>query len=183
MNVLIIQASPNEGGLTASCAKAAAEGVQAAGGQATLASIARKDIARCKQCKDGWGGCRPYHECYGTEDDFQPLHQLVREADGYVLVTPVYWGDMSESLKAFTDRLRRCEAPRGDESALANKPIICVAAAGGSGGGMISCLEQMERWLGHVRARRFDLIPINRWNAAYKVDTVRAAAQAMVSMG
>lgn len=183
MNVLIISASPNEGGLTASCARAAAEGVQAAGGQATLAPIARRAIARCNQCNDGWGGCRSRHECFGVQDDFQALHQAVREADAYVFVTPVYWGDMSESLKAFTDRLRRCEAPCGDQSALANKPIICVAAAGGGGGGMISCLEQMERWLGHVRARRFDMIAINRWNAAYKVDTVRAAAQAMASLG
>ena len=183
MNVLVIHSSPNESGLTASCAQAAVQGVEAAGGQATLTPIARKQIGRCNQCNDGWGGCRPRHECSGVQDDFQALHQLAREADAYVLVTPVYWGEMSESLKALTDRLRRCEAPCGDDSCFANKPIICVAAAGGGGGGMLSCLEQMDRWLSHVRARRFDMVAINRWNAAYKVEAVRAAAQAMVSLG
>jgi len=144
--------------------------------------IARCHLARCNQCSNGWGGCREHHECDGINDDFQLLHQQVCNADAYVFVTPVYWGDMSESLKAFTDRLRRCEATRGDEGVLANKPMICVAAAGGSGGGMISCLEQMERWLSHVRARRFDMIAVNRWNSAYKVDTIHAAAKAMASL-
>ena len=67
------------------------------------------------------GECRPEHECQ-VEDDFQALHGRMLQADAYVLVTPVYWGEMSESAKAFADRLRRCEATRGDESGLAGKP-------------------------------------------------------------
>jgi len=99
-----------------------------------------------------------------------------------VLVTPVYWGEWSESAKAFTDRLRRCEATRGDESGLAGKPVIAVAAAGGSGGGTITCLLSMENWIHHVRARKFDLIPITRWTRPYKLDTIRAAARVMVGL-
>ena len=82
-------------------------------------------------------------------------------------------------MKAFTDRLRRCEATRGEESGLSQKPIIMVAAAGGSGNGMITCLASMERWIQHVRARKWDFIPVNRWNRHYKLDTIRNAAQAM----
>jgi hypothetical protein len=87
---------------------------------------------------------------------------------------------MSESAKALTDRLRRCEATRREGSYLAGKPFIAVAAAGGSGGGMITCLSAMERWAQHVRARVFDLIPVNRWSRPYKLDAVREAAAAMV---
>jgi multimeric flavodoxin WrbA len=102
------------------------------------------------------------------------------KADALVFVTPVYWGDLSESMKAFTDRLRRCEASQGEESGLANKPVLMVAAAGGSGNGMITCLASLERWIQHVRARKWDFIPVNRWNRAYKLGTIRSAASAMV---
>ena len=104
----------------------------------------------------------------------------MRQADAYVLVTPVYWGELSESAKALTDRLRRCEATRGDGSSLGGKPVIAVAAAGGSGNGMITCLLSMERWIEHVRARKFDFIPVNRWNRAHKLVAIRSAARAMI---
>ena len=84
------------------------------------------------------------------------------------------------SAKAFTDRLRRCEATRGQESGLFGKPVIAVAAAGGSGNGTVTCLLSMERWIQHVRARFFDLLPVTRWSRAYKLATIREAAQAMV---
>jgi multimeric flavodoxin WrbA len=104
------------------------------------------------------------------------------QADGYILVTPVYWGEMSESAKAFTDRLRRCEASReAGKSILFKKPVIAVAAAGGSGGGMITCLLSMERWIQHVQGRVFDLIPVNRWSRRYKLAAIRAAGRAMAS--
>jgi hypothetical protein len=63
---------------------------------------------------------------------------------------------------------------------LFGKPIIAVAAAGGSGNGTITCLLSMERWIQHVRARVFDLLPVNRWSREYKLVAIRAAAQAMV---
>jgi hypothetical protein len=37
----------------------------------------------------------------------------------------------------------------------------------------------MERWIEHVQARKFDLIPVNRWSREYKLVAIRAAAQAM----
>ena len=44
---------------------------------------------------------------------------------------------------------------------------------------MITCLLSMERWIQHVQARPFDLIPVNRWSRAYKIETIRAAAFSM----
>jgi hypothetical protein len=45
---------------------------------------------------------------------------------------------------------------------------------------MVTCLASMERWIQHVRARVFDLIPVNRWSREYKLGTIREAARAMV---
>jgi multimeric flavodoxin WrbA len=135
-------------------------------------------VGMCEACDNGWGTCWGEHECQ-VEDDFQALHARVLAADALVLVTPVYWHEMSESAKAFADRLRRCEASKGAGSGVAGKPVIAVAAAGGSGNGMITCLFSMERWIEHVRARKFDFVPVNRWNREYKLSAIREAARAM----
>ncbi|MDA8229605.1 MAG: NAD(P)H-dependent oxidoreductase [Desulfitobacterium hafniense] len=37
------------------------------------------------------------------QDDFQNLHASMEDMDAFVIVTPVYWGDMSELAKAFSD--------------------------------------------------------------------------------
>ncbi|NLT73219.1 MAG: flavodoxin family protein [Chloroflexi bacterium] len=179
MHVLIIESSPNRDGLTAACAQAAIRGVEAAGGTAEDVRLKDLRIASCNQCSDGWGGCRPNHRCGGVQDDFQALHERAIAADALALVTPVYWGDLSEAMKNFTDRMRRCEATLGEESRLAGKPVLLVAAAGGSGNGLISCLTNMERWAQHVRALPFDLIGIKRITRAYKLETIRAAGEAL----
>jgi multimeric flavodoxin WrbA len=178
MKVLVYSSSPNLDGLTAACANAALEGIRDTGNTAESIRINDLKVGSCESCDDGWGTCRESHRC-DVLDDFQALHERTLKADAYVFVTPVYWGDLSESMKAFTDKLRRCEATRGNESGLANKPVIMVAAAGGSGNGMITCLASLERWIQHVHARKWDFIPVNRWNREYKLGTIHAAATAM----
>lgn len=179
MKVLVISASPNDDGLTAACADAALAGAVEAGADTEEVRLNDLNIGACHACGNGWGTCLGEHRCQ-TEDDFEAAHARVLAADAYVLVTPVYWGEMSEAAKAFTDRLRRCEATLGVESRVANRPVIAVAAAGGSGGGQITCLGSMERWIQHVRARPFDLIGVSRWTRAYKLAAIREAAHAMV---
>jgi multimeric flavodoxin WrbA len=179
MEVLVLMASPNLDGLTAACARAAGEGVQAAGGQVEEIRLTDHEIARCGLCSGGRGTCSSEHTCQ-VQDDFQALHTRVRQADGLVIVTPVYWGEPSEAAKALLDRLRRCEAPREAGSSFSGKPVLAVAAAGESGNGMVACLASLERWIDHVRGRKFDLIGVNRWSRAYKLVAIRSAGQALV---
>lgn len=180
MKIALIYSSPNPDGLTAACASAAADGLRLAGAAYDEIRLNDFQVGACQACDNGWGDCLARHECR-VQDDFQALHERITAADGLVLVTPVYWGEMSESAKALTDRLRRCEATLDAESRMAGKPILAVAAAGGSGGGMITCLASMERWSQHVRGRVFDLIPVNRWSREYKLSCIAAAARCMVS--
>jgi multimeric flavodoxin WrbA len=118
--------------------------------------------------------------CFGS-DGFTAIQEKLAIADALIFITPVYWGDMSEAMKSFFDRYRRCEAPKGDESALHGKRILLVASPGDSGNGMVSCFEQMERLCRHLRAEIFDYVGVNRWNKGYKLATVGAAASALVS--
>ena len=181
MKVVVLSASPNTGGLTAACARAAVEGAAgaAAGVDAREIRLNGAGVGLCHACGDGWGTCRGEHRCQ-VKDGFQEIHRQVVEADALVLVTPVYWGEMSERAKAFTDRLRRCEASAGDASRLKGKPVVAVAAAGGTGGGLVSCLASMERFIQHLRARQFDLVSVNRWNREHKIPAITSAAAAMV---
>jgi multimeric flavodoxin WrbA len=181
MKVVVLSASPNTGGLTAACARAAVEGAAgaAAGVDAREIRLNGAGVGLCHACGDGWGTCQGEHHCQ-VKDGFQEIHRQVAEADALVLVTPVYWGEMSESAKAFTDRLRRCEASAGNASRLKGKPVVAVAAAGGTGGGLVSCLASMERLIQHLRARQFDLVSVNRWNREHKIRAIASAAAAMV---
>jgi multimeric flavodoxin WrbA len=178
MRVLVLSSSPNTDGLTGACARAAIEGAQREGAQASEIRINGASIGLCKSCGSGWGTCRDEHRCQ-VEDGFQKLHHDIIESDALVLVTPVYWGEMSESAKALTDRLRRCEATAGEKSRLQGKPVIAVAAAGGTGNGAVSCLASMERLIQHVGAQRFDMISVNRWTREYKLRTIGESAAAM----
>jgi len=180
MDVLVFASSPNKDGLTAECAAAAAEGIRSAGIGADIVHLNDEDIGLCHACNRGWGTCLNEHRCQ-VEDGFQALHEKTKEAAGYVLVNPVYFGQLSESAKAYFDRLRRCEATRGEQSALAGKPAIGVAAAGGSGGGIVSCLDEMNRLFSHLRCTVFDMITVTQKSRPYKPSVIRAAAAAMAA--
>ena len=182
VDVVVVSASPNRDGLTAACAGAAVRGAIGAGASAGEIRLNDLDVGRCNVCGNGWGTCRTDHECQ-VQDGFQALHERVCRADALVVVTPVYYGELSESAKAFTDRLRRCEATRGDGSSLRGKPVILVAAAGGGGGGggTVTCLLALENWVHHIGARVFDLIPVKRWTRVHKLVAIEAATSAMVT--
>ncbi len=184
MKVLILTCSPNKDGLTAACGNAAREGVESAGGEAVTVRLNDLNIDKCHACNDGWGTCKPEHRCQ-VKDDFQALHQLVGEIDAYVVVTPVYFDEMSESLKSFLDRLRRSEATTKEgKTRIDGKPFICIAAAGGPGFGTLSCLTEMEQAflrMSHIRPEKFEYIGITRWTRPYMLEAIRAAAGHMVS--
>ncbi|MBN1859055.1 flavodoxin family protein, partial [Candidatus Bipolaricaulota bacterium] len=96
MKVLIVTASSNSEGLTAACGEAARQGVVDGRSPARVIDVNTLNIARCGVCNNGWGTCRSDHVCQ-IQDDFQKLHESVRLAEGLVLVTPVYFGEPSES--------------------------------------------------------------------------------------
>jgi multimeric flavodoxin WrbA len=185
MKVLIITSSPNKAGLTAASGEAARQGIVDGHSPARVVDLNELKLERCAVCNDGWGTCRSKHRCQ-LQDDFQSLHQVIGEAEGYVFVTPVYFGEPSEPMKALFDRLRRCEAtkdPRaGETSVLKGKPAVCVAAAGGSGRGAVSCLAAMERVLDRLGVDRFDSIPITRRTRDYQLETIHDALVAMTTV-
>ena len=176
---LILTASPNSDGLTAACGKAAFEGITQAGGNAELIDISAAKLEPCRICGNGWGECRGNAAC--IIDDLLPeLQAKFRQAEGVMLITPVYWGQPSERMKYFLDRFRRCEAFNREGSAAKGKQVHLVAAAGGSGNGTATCLTEMEMWCRHVAAIPQERIGITRFNRDYMLPMIEDAAARLV---
>ena len=176
---LIITASPNTDGLTAACGKAAYEGISSAGGEAEIIDISAKKLEPCRICGNGWGSCRSSAKC--VIDDILPeLQTKIRDSQGVILVTPVYWWLPSERMKYFLDRFRRCEAFNNNGSAATGKQFDLIAAAGGTGNGTAGCLADMVQWCRHVKAIPKDRIGVTRFNRDAMLPVIADAAARLV---
>ncbi|HDL85612.1 MAG TPA: flavodoxin family protein [Candidatus Acetothermia bacterium] len=184
MKILILTSSPNSNGLTSACGEAARQGVIDSRSPARVVNLNDLSISRCAVHNDGWGTCHTKYHCQ-LEDDFQNLQDTIEKAEGYVFITPVYFGEPSEPMKAMIDRLRRCEATKdestGEKSILAKKPAVLVAAAGGTGHGTLSCLEMLERFALRVGVKVFDTIPVTKNTRDYQLETIHDALAAMAA--
>ncbi len=173
MNIVIISGSRNEKGQTASALKAFAQGAESAEAQVEVFYLPTLTIERCRQCDDdGWGLCRQAGRCV-IEDDFAGLVEKLRQADAVVFATPVYFGDLSESLRAFLDRLRRVCRFAEDKDAIAAKPAVGICVAGGGGGGAPNCTVSMEKVLRTIGFDVVDLIPVRRQNLDMKLKVLK----------
>lgn len=177
MKVVIVLGSRNPQGQTARAADALLQGVIDGGGQGERVFLPQMSIERCRQCENnGWGICRSEGRCT-IEDDFAALVTRIREADAVVLATPVYFSDLSESLRAFTDRLRRtCMHPAG-KTGIEGKPAIGICVAGGGGGGAPSCAVSLKRVASRCGFDVVDMVPARRQNLDMKVETLRTTGR------
>ncbi|MDR1669222.1 MAG: flavodoxin family protein [Oscillospiraceae bacterium] len=179
MKYLVLSGNPKKDGLCASVTEQVLRGAADGGAETRLLAVGR-GVERCRCCGDGWGTCLKSHTCAYGGDGFAEAQEAVKAADALCIVTPVYWGEAAEGLKCFLDRLRRCESFLGGYGgACSGKPVLLVASPGGSGNGLISCLDQMDRFCRHTGAVIFDYIGVNRWNSDYKRAAAYAAAKAM----
>ncbi len=185
MKYLIITGNPKKDGLCHAVTEEVKKGAEAGGAIVDILNVAK--IERCHVCGTGWGTCREKQVCAFGDDGFNEAQAKAHEADMLCFITPVYQGEAEESLKCFFDRLRRCEfdmpwgKQRDKKPAFSGKQVLLIASPGGSGNGMLSCLEQLDRFCRHTGAVIFDYIGINRWNNDYKKQTVFEAAKAMAS--
>lgn len=177
MKIAVIWSSPNRDGLTNSAAAAMMKGIKAAGAEVKEIWLNNAKLEHCMACKNGWGSCREKGEC-ALKDDFTGIYKELTDADGIVIVSAVYWADMTECLKAFIDRLRRCEAVKNHY--LADKRCVLIACAGGTGRGTMDCLRQMEQALTHMNMRVFDRISVGRYNADYIIPMLEKAGEVYV---
>ncbi|MGI5895361.1 MAG: flavodoxin family protein [Oscillospiraceae bacterium] len=174
MSIPVIWASPNPDGLTAACKDAAVSGILEAGREADPIQLNSLEIQRCRVCGSGYGDCKEKGSCV-IADDLAAVYEKMIAAEAVVFITPVYWHDLSEPLKALMDRIRRMETVHNH--ALKEKPCIFVAAAGGSGRGTSYCMLNMEEICSHIGMVARDRLPITRFSRGYMLEAIRASAK------
>jgi multimeric flavodoxin WrbA len=173
MNAIILCGSRNPEGQTARAAGALLDGLKAGGADGQVVLLPPLHLERCRQCEDsGWGLCRREGTCI-IQDDFAGLVRQLKAADLAVFATPVYFSDLSESLRALLDRLRRTCCNENGRIGLADKPAVGVCVAGGGGGGAPACCTRLEQILQTARFNVVDMVPARRQNLEAKIDLLR----------
>ena len=175
MKAVVLWSSPNTDGLTAAAKDSVLEGLRAEGVQAEDVHLNALTLQHCIACGNGFGACRSDGTCV-QQDDFAAVYEKLVKADGIVLVTAVYWHDVTECMKAFLDRLRRCEANHNHY--LKDKKTLLAACAGGSGNGAVECLGHMENYAQHMGLKLCDRLPVIRFNRGYMLPALKAAGAA-----
>ena len=179
MKICILSGNPKKDGLCQSVIEQAKLGAAEGGAEVDEIMLCDYKMIRCQVCGNGWGTCRSENYCTYDSDGFDEVKARIQASDAIIIATPVYWGEVSEALKSFIDRLRRCEFDQTE--VLRNKQVLIIAVPGGSGNGLLSCFEQMDRFCRHTGAVIFDYIGVNRWNCDYKRSAAKAAAHAMAA--
>ena len=177
MNILILSGSRDPKGQTARAIDALCKGIADGGATAETIFLPTLSLERCRQCDaNGWGLCRREGRCV-IEDDFPSVVDKIDAADLVVFANPVYFGDLSESLRAFLDRYRRISHVRligsgrgaGGFPQGGGTPVIGICYAGGSGNGTISCIASLERVLQMCGFDIIDMVPARRQNLEHKL--------------
>jgi len=109
------------------------------------------------------------------------LVEKIRQADAAAFLSPVYYSDMSESLRAFTDRLRRMCTHEVGRVSIKGKPAMGVCVAGGGGGGAPACCVSLGKVMATCGLDVVDVIPVRRQNLQAKQQTLELAGQRLVS--
>lgn len=174
MKIVVIWSSANTDGLTASAKDCFLRGLRKQSAEIEEIHLNRLHLEHCQACRDGWGSCADKGFCW-KKDDFQEIYKKLSEADGIVFVSAVYWHDVTECMKAFLDRLRRCETAHNHF--LAGKRCFLISCAGGTGLGAIECLHNMEETLKHMGMRAYDRIPVIRFNKDYILPALEHAGE------
>ena len=100
MKVLLLNGSPKEKGNTAFALNQMVEIFAAEGVEAEILQIGSKEIRGCIGC----GSCYKQHKCV-FDDLVNEAAEKLKEADGIVIGSPVYYASPNGTLLSFLDRL------------------------------------------------------------------------------
>jgi len=99
MYVLGICGSPRKGGNTDVLLDKALEGAESKGAMTEKITLNDLNMKPCQECPDmpDDGTCK-------IRDDFPPLWEKIKKADGLILASPVFFGSLSAQTKIMIDR-------------------------------------------------------------------------------
>lgn len=165
--ILILKGSPREKGNSSLLADQVAAGAMDAGAEVESFNLQNMNIRPCDACDicqgAGDGKCI-------IEDDMQILYPKLREADGIVISSPVYWFTISAQTKLFIDRWYALEGPEGN--ALAGKQFGIILTYGDTDpytSGAINAIRTFQDMFRYIRAEIIGIV----YGSASKAGEIR----------
>ena len=101
MNVLLINGSPHKNGCTFIALSEVAGALNSNGIDTTFFHLGMKPVAGCMACNK----CRELGHCVLQDEPMTTCVELLQQADGIIIGSPVYYAGPAGSLCAFLDRL------------------------------------------------------------------------------
>jgi multimeric flavodoxin WrbA len=130
MKVVAVCGSARRKGNTSLLIEAVFEPLREAGVECELIELAGKDVRGCTAC----GKCTAKGDgkCWGRKDDGNEVIERLAAADGIILGSPVYFGDVTAEIKAIVDRAGY--VGRAKRDMFMRKPGAAVVAVRRAGG-------------------------------------------------
>ena len=154
MKVLLINGSMRKNGCTHTALSAVAEELKARNIDAEITWIGNRPVRGCIGC---WK-CKDREEgCIFTDDIVNRLLEKVREADGYIFGSPVYYASANGVMSTVMDRLFTAGSRY-----FAYKPgaVICSARRAGT----TSTFDQLNKYL---MMNKMIILPAPYWNMVH----------------
>jgi multimeric flavodoxin WrbA len=127
MKVIGISGSPRKNGNTEFLIRLALEEMGREGIETELIPLADKEISPCNACM----ACKTDKNQCVIQDDFDPIFLKMKEADGIILGTPVYFGSATPNIKSLIDRAGYvCRQGQNFFYRKAGAPIVVARRAG-----------------------------------------------------
>lgn len=99
--ILALQGSPRKHGKVAQLLQAACDGAREAGAEIQVIHLYDLNFSPCTGCM----ACRASGQCIKRDDDVGALEAALLAAEGLMMASPTYWGNMSGVMKLAMERL------------------------------------------------------------------------------
>lgn len=153
MKVLLINGSPRVKGCTFTALSEVAKTLEECGIETEIAQIGNKAIRGCIGC----GGCASKGHCVFDDDVTNEMIAKIKEADGLVIGSPVYYSSPNGNLISMLDRLFYAG---GDF--LVHKPAAAVASARRAG--TSATLDDLQKYF---TIKQMPIVSSTYWNMVH----------------
>ncbi len=158
MKVIAINGSPNKEGNTYGALKMVLKELEAEGIETQIIHVGNAPIRGCVGCNMCYKNRN--EKCVITGDDFNDFVQVIKDADGIILGSPVYYSGIAGTMKSFLDRLFYVSGANGNF--FKGKVGATLAAVRRSGG--IPSVDQLNKY---IQYSEMLMVSSNYWNVIH----------------
>ena len=153
MKVLMLNGSPHENGCVFTALSEVAGELERYGIQSEIFQLGKKPVMGCISC----GACFKTGKCFYGDDGVNECAEKLREADAFIVGSPVYYAGPNGALCAFLDRLFY-----GKSKNYAGKPAACVVNC--RRGGASAAFDRLNKYF---TIANMPVIPSQYWNSTH----------------